>query len=165
MQAALIHVPYWWHMTLLELLWLIGGIVATTASVGNALDAVNDEDILDDVEHDPTVHSRHYLMIALAVRGRTIDHALTLGTSLLIVVAGVIGIVNANPLGGATTLTGFAITLVLDGIAINTALRALVAMRTRTRLYDLTQGRSRVLAAEMRAREITDRQSEKEVKP
>lgn len=149
---AVVTVPYWWHATMLELLWLAGGLVALPLAQINFRDAVRDQEILDDVRNDPAVHSRHYFMIEEAAKGQTIDHWLTVVSSILIVVAGIIGCVVPNPLGGTTTATGFAITVTLLGISAVTAVRAYSALIRRRRLYELAAGRSSVLAAEMRAR-------------
>lgn len=147
-------VPYWWHATMLEVLWLAGGLLALPVAYVNLRDAVKDEAILDDLRGDPAMHSRHYFMIEEAAKGRSFDHWITLVVSTAIVVAGIVGCAVANPLGGETNPTGFAITICLLLISGATTARALSALIRRRRMYELAAGRSSVLAAEMRARNI-----------
>lgn len=149
---GLVHVPYLWHATLLEILWLIGGLFALPLGYANLRDAAKDEEILSDVRSDPAIHSRHYFMIEQAAKGQTMDHWLTVGSSAMIVLAGVIGCLVPNPIGGATTATGLAVTGALLGISAITAVRAFAAMLRRNRMYELAAGRSSVIAAELRAR-------------
>lgn len=152
---ALVHVPYWWHATLLELLWLAGGLAALPLAHSNLRDAVKDEAILDELRHDPAIHSRHYYMIEEAAKGRSFEHWLTVISSSLIVIAGIVGCSVPNPQGGYTNATGLAVTVCLVGISLVTAVRTYMALVRRQRLYDLAAGRSAVLAAEMRARNTT----------
>lgn len=162
---SLVTVPYVWHATVLEALWLVGGLVALPLAIRNLRDARRDEEILDDVRNDPAVHSRHYFMIEHAAKGATIDHWLTVISAVLICVAGIGGCVIANPLGGRTSLTVFIVTAALLGISGSTALRAWHGQIVRGRLYELAAGRSSVLAAEMRAkesRELTSKMEEEE---
>lgn len=147
-------VPYWWHATLFELMWLTGGTIALPFAIANFRDAREDEDILDEVRNDPSIHSRHYYMLEEAANGRTFNEWMTIVSASLICVTGIIGCSVANPTRGVTTATGFAVTLCLDGLAIATAIRAYVAKARRERLYELAAGRSSVLAAELRAKNI-----------
>lgn len=146
----IVDVPYWWHATLLEILWLAGGLTALPLAIANWIDAVKDTSILDDIRADPAVHSRHYFMIEQAAKGQALDHSLTVVSSSAIVFAGIVGCVVKNPLGGATTATGFAITIALLLVSGVTALRAYAALVRRSRMYELAAGRTNVLAAEMR---------------
>lgn len=152
----MIHIPYWWHATLFEVLWLSGGLAAAWITGLNLLDSWKDRQALDEIRADQSVHDRHYRMIELAAKGRTASQAFRLAISGLIVVAGIQGCVTANPLRGATTLTGFFVTVCLDGIALITAWRAFADLRERNRLYELATGRSAVLAARMAARGNAD---------
>lgn len=147
-------VPYWWHATALEVLWLAGGILALPAAAANVIDARRDEAILEDIRSDPTIHSKHYYMIAEAARGRLFDQWLTMLSSSLICLTGIVAVVVPNPLHGTTNLTGFVVTVCLDSIAAVTAARSHAAMVRRQRMYELAAGRSSVIAAEMRAREL-----------
>jgi len=144
-------VPYWWHATLLEVIWLGGGIGALPAALINLRDAVNTEEILDDVRSDPSIHSRHYFMIEHAVKGETLDHWITVVVASAITCVGVIGCVVSNPIGGHTTITGLALTALLLMISIATAFRSNASLVRRRRMYELAAGRSSVIAAEMRA--------------
>ena len=146
---AWITVPYWWHATLLELFWLAGGVAATWLTALNLRDAWQDRDVVAAAKDDPTIHSRHYAMIKLAVDSRVSAQLLRLATSLLIAGLGVFAVEQPNPLGGKTTLTGFAVTVCLDGIAFFTALKSLHDLVQRSRMYELATGRTAAIAAEM----------------
>jgi hypothetical protein len=148
---GLIDVPYWWHASLLEVLWLIGGLTALALTAANLRDAWKDNAVLDTIRFDPTVHHRHYEMIAISAHGRLQSQAFRFLISALIVFAGLVGVVNANPLKGATTLTGLAVAVALVGISLLTATVATFDLIRRNRLYELAMGRSDVLAAQMKA--------------
>lgn len=152
----MITVPYWWHTSLLELLWLLGGVTALPLAYRNLVDAVKDQEILDELRDDPTVHSRHYFMVEEAAKGRSFDHWLTVVSAVAIVVAGIIGCAVPNPTAGATSATGFAITGALLTISAVTAARALSSTLRRKRMYELAAGRSAVIAAAMRARQLQE---------
>lgn len=151
MTHAWITVPYWWHATLLELLWLVGGLAATWLTSLNLSDAWKDRNVLADAQDDPAMHSRHFAMIKLAVDSRVSAQLLRLITSLLIAGVGLFAVEQPNPLGGKTTLTGFAVTVCLDGIAVLTALKSAHDRWQRSRMYELATGRTASLAAQMRA--------------
>lgn len=152
----MITVPYWWHATLLELLWLTGGLVAGWLTLLNLRDAWKDTEALERIRLDTSVHDRHYRMIELAAKGRMGSHTFRLIITALIVGAGAIAVLTSNPLRGTTTYTGLAVTVCLDGIAILTAIRSYADLRNRTRLYDLASGRSDVLAAKLRGQHLTE---------
>jgi len=139
---------------MLEIIWLAGGLGAIPAAVVNLLDAVDTEEILDDVRNDETIHSRHYFMIEHAVKGETLDHWITLLIAAAITAVGVVGCLISNPLRGHTTITGFVLTVVLLLISIATAVRSNAALVRRRRMYELAAGRSAVIAAELRVRNI-----------
>lgn len=157
-------VPYWWHASILELLWLIGGVVALPFALRNLREAAEDENIIEPMRYDPSVHSRHFLMVQRAAKGQTLDHWLTVVVSSLIVVAGAVACAVPNPLGGTVTPTSFAITICLLGISAATVLRAVSAMSIRRELDALAEGRSSVIAAELRANAARDNPSKKEEK-
>lgn len=152
----MIHIPYWWHASLFEILWLIGGLVAGVLSSLNLRDAWKDHEILAKIKSDPAIHTRHYEMIAISAQGRLAAQGFRLGVSTLIVFAGAVGCLNANPLRGATTYTGLVVTLALVGISLATATIALLDLLRRNRLYKLAIGRADVIAAKRRAEHTTD---------
>lgn len=152
--GVLVHVPYWWHATLLEILWLLGGVLALPVAIANIIDARKDIDILADIRGDPTIHSRHYYMIEEAAHGKSFNELLTIINVILITATGIIACVLPNPLMGATTITGLVVTVCLDGIAAVTALRSHASLVRRRRMYELAAGRTNVIAAEIRARNI-----------
>lgn len=149
-----IMVPYWWHATLLEILWLACGAIAAGLTSVNLWDSWKDLSSLDLIRDDPSVHERHYKMIALAAHGRTSSQMSRLSISALIVVTGLIGCYQKNPLGGRTTWTGLTVTACLVAIAVVTALRSYLDHRQRNLLYEMASGRSAVIAARMRARNL-----------
>lgn len=144
-------VPYWWHATLLEIIWLVAGLVAVALTALNLHDAWKDTRVVDEIQDDPTIHERHYAMIATSAQARIRSQIIRLLIALLIVGAGVDGVIVANPLGGVTTWTGLGVTFALVGISALTALMALLDLVARNRLYELALGRTEVLAAKHRA--------------
>lgn len=152
----MIHIPYWWHASLLEIMWLIGGIAAASLTTLNLRDAWKDNEILDDIRFDESIHRRHYEMIWLSARGRLASQAFRLVVSGLIVFAGAVGCLTPNPLGGLTTLTGLTVTVALVGISLLTATVAFLDLIRRNRLYELATGRSEVIAAKLRAQHLID---------
>lgn len=151
-----VSVPVFWNATLLELLWLAGGLLALPPAIRNLHDAARDEEILEPMRFDPSVHQTHYRMVQSALNGQTLDHWLTVVSACLIVIAGTVGCAAPNPLGGRVTPTLGAITACLLGVSAITAVRAYAALVTRRRLFELAAGRSSVIAAEMRAKAATD---------
>lgn len=149
-----ITVPYWWHATLLEVLWLVSGAVSAVLTVLNLYDSWKDQASLAIIRDDKSVHERHYQMIKLAAHGRVSSQASRLVISLLIMTTGVFGVTQANPLGGKTTLTGFTVTGCLVAIAVITAVRSYLDYRQRNLLYELATKRSAVIAARLRARHL-----------
>lgn len=149
-----INVPYWWHATLLELLWLVSGTVAALLTVLNLYDSWKDQASLTIIRDDKSIHDRHYQMIKLAARGRVTSQASRLVISLLIMVTGVIGVTQENPLGGRTTWTGLTVTGCLVAIAVITAVRSFFDYRQRNQLYELATKRSAVISARLRARHL-----------
>lgn len=152
--SAWITVPYWWHATLLEGLWLVSGAVACLLTITNLYDSWKDNASLTVIREDPTVHDRHYQMIKLAAQGRTSSQASRLAISGLIMVTGIIGVIQSNPLGGRTTWTGLTVTGCLVAIAVITAARSFFDYRQRNLLYELATKRSAVIAARLRARNL-----------
>lgn len=151
MIAGLITVPYWWHATLLEVIWLISGSMAGVLTLLNLYDSWKDQESLAIVRHDPSVHDRHYQMIKLAAQGRTSSQASRLAIALLIMLTGIIGVTQPNPTGGHTTWTGLTVTVCLVAIAALTAARSFLDYRQRNLLYELATKRTAVIAARIRA--------------
>lgn len=147
-------VPYWWHATLLEILWLAGGVIASAITVANLLDTWKDNQALAQIKKEPAMHDRHYRMIELAAKARLSSQWFRLAISLLIVGTGGFACVTSNPLGGRTTWTGFVVTGCLDGIAFLNAWKAFADLSQRNRMYELATGRSAVVAARLRARHL-----------
>lgn len=143
----MIHIPYWWHASLFEILWLVGGVAAGVLSGLNLRDAWKDNEILEAVRFDESLHKREYEMITISAHGRMAAQGFRLGVSTLIVFAGAVGIATANPLRGATTLTGLTVTVALVGISLATAAIAYLDLIRRKRLYELSKGRTNVIAA------------------
>lgn len=154
---GVIDVPYWWHASILEVLWLVGGLVAAALTAGNLHDAWKDNAVLDTIRSDPAVHRKHYEMIAISSHGRLQSQSFRLVVSTLIVFAGIVGVLTVNPLRGTTTLTGLAVSTALVGISVLTATVALLDLVRRNRLYELAMGRSDVLAAQMLAKNVGKR--------
>lgn len=146
---GIVEVPYWWHASLLELLWLTGGLTALILTTLNLHDAWKDNEVLDKIRFDPAIHQRHYEMIAISAHGRLQSQAFRLIVSSLIVFAGVVGVATVNPLRGATTWTGLAVSTALVGISGLTAIVALLDLIRRNRLYELAIGRSDLIRAGM----------------
>lgn len=152
MSISWIVVPYWWHATLLEALWLAGGVLAGAITLGNLLDTWKDNQALDEIRDDPAVHERHFRMIELAASARIANQSFRLAICACIIVPGVYGCLTANPLQGKTTVTGFVLTGCLVAISACTAWMAFADRRRRNKLYEMATGRSAVIAARMKAR-------------
>jgi len=152
--SAWITVPYLWHATLLEVLWLASGAIAGALTLLNLYDSWKDQASLAVIRDDKSIHDRHYQMIKLAARGRTSSQASRLAISMLIMVTGIIGVTQPNPLGGHTTWTGLTVTVCLVAIAVLTAARSFFDYRQRNLLYELATNRSAVIAARLRARHL-----------
>jgi hypothetical protein len=150
--SAWITVPYWWHATLLEALWLVSGTASGLLTLMNLYDSWKDQASLEIIRDDGAVHDRHYQMIKLAAHGRTSSQASRLAISALIMLTGIIGVTQPNPLGGRTTWTGLTVTVCLVAIAVITAVRSFLDYRQRNLLYELAMKRSAVIAARLRAR-------------
>ncbi len=157
---AWLTVPYWWHATLLEALWLLGGAIAVALTLTNLFDSWRDLPALKSIAKDPSVHSRHYAMIRISARGRITSQMARLVIASLILSTGIFGVSQPNPLGGRTTWTGLTVTACLVAISLITAARSFFDYRERHTLYDLATGRSSVLAARLRARNIPEAQEE-----
>jgi hypothetical protein len=157
-----IYVPYWWHATLLELSWLVSGVISTGLTFANLYDSWKDRASLELIRDDPTVHRRHYEMVKLAAHGRISSQLTRLVISLLIMLTGVIGIVQANPLGGRTTWTGLTVTVCLVAIGVLTAARSYFDYRQRNLLYEMATKRSSVIAARLRAETVNDNNEQEE---
>lgn len=155
----MIHIPYWWHASLFEILWLAGGLVAGVLTALNVHDAWKDNAVLDKIRFDPAIHRRHYEMIALSAHGRLASQTFRLVVSALIVFAGAVGCVSVNPLRGATTVTGFVVTVALVGISMLTATLSFLDLIRRNRLYELAMGRSDVIAAKLRVQNIIEKEN------
>lgn len=149
-----ITVPYWWHATLLEGLWLVSGTISALLTILNLYDSWKDQESLETIRGDASVHDRHYQMIKLAAHGRVSSQASRLAISGLIMVTGVIGITQPNPTRGHTTWTGLTVTVCLVSIAVLTAVRSFFDYRQRNLLYELATKRSAVIAARLRARHL-----------
>lgn len=146
----LIHVPYWGDATLLEILWLASGLLATYWTLANVQDSWKDRRSLRLIEADPAVHDRHYQMIKLSAQGRLNSQLVRLVISLLIVATGIVGIFQPNPLRGATTLTGLTVTVALVLIGLLTAGRSYFDWRQRNLLYEMATRRTEVIARRLR---------------
>lgn len=157
---AWIHVPYWWHATLLEVSWLATGIVSVVLTIANLYDSWEDHRLLKVIRNDPAVHRKEYEMIKLAAKDRTSSQLARLAISLLIMVTGVIGVVQENPLGGRTTWTGLTVTVCLVAIGVLTAGRSYLDYLRRNRLYEMAMGRSAVIAAKLRADALGENEPE-----
>ncbi len=157
---AWLTVPYWWHATLLEALWLIGGAIAVALTLTNLFDSWRDLPALKSIAKDPSVHRRHYEMIRVAARGRITSQSARLMIAALILATGIFGVSQPNPLGGRTTWTGLTVTACLVAISLITAARSYFDYRERRTLYDLATRRSSVLAARLRARNIPEAQED-----
>ncbi len=157
---AWIHVPYWWHATLLEVSWLATGIVSVVLTSLNLIDSWKDQASLQLIKDDPAIHRKHYEMVKLAAHGRTSSQLARLAISLLIMATGIIGVAQANPLGGRTTWTGLTVTVCLVAIGALTAIRSWADYRQRNLLYEMAKGRSAVIAAKLRADAIGENEPE-----
>jgi hypothetical protein len=151
---AWIYVPYWWHATILEVSWLATGVVSAFWTVANLIDSWRDNDALEVIHQDPSVHDRHYQMIKLAAHGRTTSQVTRLVISVLITFTGIIGVLQANPLGGRSTWTGLTETVCLVAIGALTAYRSYMDYRQRNLLYEMATKRSAVIAARLRADQL-----------
>ncbi len=151
---AWITVPYWWHATLLEALWLVAGSTAAALTMTNLYDSWRDKAILKEIRKEPAMHERHFQMIKVSALGRIYSQSARFLISLLITGTGVFGVSQPNPLGGRTTWTGLTVTACLVAIAVITALTSFFDYRRRNTLYALATGRSLVIAAELRARNL-----------
>lgn len=149
-----ITVPYWWHATVLELLWLAGGVLAMSITSANLVDAWKDSRALAEIREDPAMHDRHYAMVELAAKNRISAQWYRMAVSALIIIPGAYGCYTPNPLQGRTTWLGLVLTACLDAIAALTAWKAWSDMRTRNRMYDLAMGRSTVIAAKLREKHL-----------
>lgn len=161
----MIHVPYWWHASLFEILWLAGGIAAGALTVLNLHDAWKDNAVLDTIRFDPDISEQHYEMISLSAQGRLSSQAFRLVVSCLITFAGGVGCLTVNPLRGATTITGLVVTVALLGISLLTATIAFLDMIRRNRMYELATGRTEVIEARARAENHTDDLPERNLTP
>lgn len=148
--TGLIHIPYWWHASLFEIMWLTGGLVAAVLTAANVVDSLKDRPVLAELRDDPAMHDSHWQMISLAAKGREGSQITRLIISVLITGTGLVGVLQPNPLKGATTWTGFAVTFALIAIAYLTASRSLLDYRLRNQMFELAQGRSSVIAAKLR---------------
>jgi hypothetical protein len=149
----LIQIPYWWHATIFEVLWLVSGVAGVAITTINVADSQADRPVLDRIRKDTTVHESHYQMIELAVRGRLESQWIRLLICTLITASGVFGVMQPNPLRGGTTWTGFVVTLTLIGIAALTAAKSWLDYRQRDKMFELAMGRSAVQAARLLAEE------------
>jgi hypothetical protein len=71
---GVIDVPYWWHASLLELLWLDRrSRPRSPLTAMNLHDAWKDNAVLDKIRFDPAVHRKHYAMIAISAHGRLLS--------------------------------------------------------------------------------------------
>lgn len=147
----MVDVPYWWHATLFEVLWLVAGVASALLTAGNLRDTWKDREVLEMIRRDKSVHRLHFQMLRIVVLGRIESQVVRMAISLLIIVSGVTGVVTPNPLRGATTWTTFAVTLTILGIGMLTALKSFTDYRQREALYEMAQGRSAVIAAKLRA--------------
>jgi hypothetical protein len=100
------------------------------------------------------MHQGHWKMIRLAAKGRRDSQWTRLVICLLICLTGIVGVLQANPLGGRTTWTGLTVTAALVVIAGLTAHRSWRDYTQRGQMLDLARGRTSVIAAELRARNI-----------
>jgi hypothetical protein len=137
-----------------EVIWLFAGVVGALITLANIYDSRKDRVVVDSLRSDQSIHERHWQMIAAAQREREESQFTRLAVCGLITLSGVIGVVQDNPLGGATTWTGVFVTTTLVGIAALTAARSWREYRNRERMYDLALGRTSVLAARLRARNL-----------
>ena len=154
--SAWINVPYWWHATLLEVLWLCSGTISALLTLVNLYDSWKDQASLAVISEDRSVHDRHFQMIKLAAHGRVSSQASRLAISALIMVTGGIGVTQPNPLGGHTTWTALTVTTCLVAIAVITAARSFFDYRQRNLLYELATKRSAVIAARLRAKYLNE---------
>ncbi len=148
--SAWITVPYVWHTTAFEALWLAAGLASAVLTVMNLYDSWKDKAALEVLRLDPTIHDRHYRMVEVAAKGRSSSQFARLRISLYIVAIGIYGVLTSNPLGGKTTLTGLVITLGLISIAVETAVRSWRDLVQRNLLYEMATKRTAVLAAQLR---------------
>lgn len=146
---GLIEVPYWWHASLLEICWLVGGLMSLIITTVNLLDAWKDNSVLDEIRADKSIHARYYKMIVISAHGRLQSQIFRNAISGLIAGVGVVGVLTANPLGGGTTWTGLAVSVALVGISGLTALISFFDLVRRNQLYDLATKRTEVLATQM----------------
>lgn len=148
-------IPYWYHATLFEILWLISGAIGATITWKNLRDSLRDQEFVDELRDDPTMHRAHFAMIRLAARARRESQMTRLAICVLICATGIVGVIQKNPLHGKTTWTGFVLTASLVAISALTAHRSFLDWRQRNAMRDLSRGRSAVIAAEMRARALS----------
>jgi hypothetical protein len=153
---SLIHVPYWGDATLLEILWLVAGSIAAIFTLLNIADSWKDHQLLKLIRTDPSVHDLQYEMIRVSANGRIESQVSRLAIALLIVATGIVGVITPNPLHGGTTATGLAVTVALVLIGAITAARSMLDYRQRNLLYDMATQRTSVIAARLRAQQVTD---------
>lgn len=147
--VSLIDVPYWWHSTLFEILWTIGGLVAFGCSVWNLVEAAADVGSLDLIRGRPTIHERHFAMIELVAYKNLRDELIRLALALLVLSTGLVGVLTPNPLGGTTTLTGFAVTVCLVGVSLGLMAWGVADARDRRRLSRMAKKRTLRLPGEL----------------
>jgi hypothetical protein len=135
-------------------MWLAAGGIGAAITVVNIRDSLQDRPVVDQLRDDPTIHDRHWQMIALAAKGRLDSQWTRLVICLLICLTGLVGVLQENPLGGGTTWTGFTVTCCLVAIAALTAARSWLDYRQRTHMFDLAKGRTAVIAARHRAKHL-----------
>jgi hypothetical protein len=137
-----------------EVMWLTAGGVGAVITAINVRDSLRDRPKVDQMRHDPGMHERHWAMIALAAKSRLDSQWTRLAICLLICATGLVGVLQANPLGGGTTWTGFTVTCSLVCIAALTAARSWLDYRQRGQMLDLSKGRAAVIAARHRAKHL-----------
>jgi hypothetical protein len=148
--SVVIYVPYVWHVSLIELLWLLGGVVGLVISAINVNDSWRDRVVVRSLKRDPSIHTAHWEMVELAAHGRLSSQWTRARICVYITAVGLYACVTPNPAGGAITVTGLLVTVALVGISLETAVRSYRDYRQSEQLYDLAQGRSAVLGAKMR---------------
>ena len=155
--TGLVQIPYWWHATIFEIMWLISGLVGGVITVANLADSYGDRDVLSEIRDDPAVHETHYRMIELAAKGREESQWVRLVICALITASGAVGVLTANPLKGGTTWTGFVVTITLILIAVLTAAKSWRDYQHRDKMMALAMQRTSVTAARMKAAEARRR--------
>jgi hypothetical protein len=133
-------------------IWLTAGLLGAAITCANIYDSRKDRDLVNALRGDPAIHKTHWKMLAAAQADREESQWTRLAVCGLIIASGGVGVLQENPLRGATTWTGVIVTCTLVGVAALTAGRSLREYRSREGMYHLGLRRSSVTEARLKAR-------------